>query len=59
MYIYDDPALPSVVLLQSPFRDATLTPDMQVAFNKSTSSATVSVEWIFGEVISSFLSSWI
>ena len=53
MCIYGDPAYPLRVHLQSPFRDARLTPDM-VAFNKSMSAARVSVEWIFGEVINSF-----
>ena len=43
MCIYGDPAYPLRVHLQSPFRDARLTPDM-VAFNKSMSAARVSVQ---------------
>lgn len=53
MCIYGDPAYPLRVHLQSPFRDARLTPEMQ-AFNASMSSVRVSVEWIFGDVVNSF-----
>lgn len=51
MCLYGDPAYP--LHLQSPFRDAQLTPEMQ-AYNKSMSATRVSVEWVFGEVINSF-----
>ena len=53
MCLYGDPAYPQRVHLQSPFRDARLTPEMQ-AFNKSMSAVRVSVEWIFGDVVNSF-----
>lgn len=53
MCLYGDPAYPLHLHLQSPFRDAQLTPEMQ-AYNKSMSATRVSVEWVFGEVINSF-----
>ena len=46
MCIYGDPAYP----LQTPFRNAVLTPDMQ-AFNASMSAVRVSVEWLFGDIV--------
>ena len=53
MCIYGDPAYPLRVHLQSPFRNAVLTADME-AFNKGMSSVRVSVEWLFGDVINYF-----
>ena len=50
MCIYGDPAYPLRVNLQTPFRNAILTPDME-AFNKSMSTVRVSVEWLFGDVV--------
>ena len=55
MYLYGDPTYPLRVHLQHAFGDARLTPDME-AFNQSASGVTVSVEWIFGDVIKSFKS---
>lgn len=53
MCIYGDPAYPLRVQLQAPFRDVVLTPEMQ-AFNQSMSMVRVSVEWLFGDIISYF-----
>ena len=53
MCLYVDPAYPLRVQLQAPFRELQLTPEM-VAYNKSMSSARVSVEWIFGDVVNYF-----
>ena len=53
MCIYGDPAYPLRVHLQPPFRNARLTPEME-EFNKSMSSVRTSVEWIFGDIVSSF-----
>ena len=51
--IYGDPAYPLRVHLQTPFRNNPLTAQMQ-DFNKSMSSVRTSVEWVFGDVVSSF-----
>ena len=53
MCIYGDPAYPLHVHLQAPFRNAALTAEME-EFNKSMSSVRSSVEWIFGDIVSSF-----
>ncbi len=53
MCIYGDPAYPLRVHLQAPFRLVQPNPDME-AFNKSMSSVRVSVEWLFGDIVSSF-----
>lgn len=53
MCLYGDPAYPLRTHLQAPFRDARLTPDMQL-FNKSMSRVRVSVEWTFGDIVRSF-----
>lgn len=50
MYIYGDPAYPLRLHLQTPFRNAVLTRDMQ-AFNASMSAVRVSVEWLFGDIV--------
>ena len=49
MCLYGDPAYPYRVHLQSPYRNAEITPQMQ-DFNKSMSSVRVSVEWLFGDI---------
>ena len=52
--IYGDPAYPQRIHLQRPFQQRQrLTPE-QEAFNQSMSQVRVSVEWIFGEVVSYF-----
>ena len=53
MCIYGDPAYPLRVHLQGPFRNPHLTPLME-AFNASMSSVTISVEWLFGDIINYF-----
>ena len=53
MCIYEDPAYPQRVHLQAPCQNANLTPIMK-EFNTAISSFRVSVEWLFGDVISSF-----
>ena len=53
MCIYGDPAYPLKLHLQTPFRNAVLTPDMQ-AFDASMSAVRVSVEWLFGDIVNFF-----
>ncbi|XP_028415050.1 uncharacterized protein LOC114538135 [Dendronephthya gigantea] len=53
MCLYGDPAYPLRAHLQTPFREAALTPHM-MEFNKSMSTVRVTVEWAFGEVTRSF-----
>ena len=53
MRMYGDPAYPHRVHLQSPFREAVLTDDMKL-FNASMSACSISVEWLFGDVINCF-----
>ena len=53
MCIYGDPAYPLRVHLQAPFRLVEPNPDME-AFNKCMSAVRVSVEWLFGDIVSSF-----
>ena len=51
--IYGNPAYPLRWYLQCPFRGANITAE-QDAFNASMSRVSVSVEWLFGEVIETF-----
>ena len=51
--IYGDPAYPLRPHLQSPFKGAHLT-SLQNDWNKSMSAASLSVEWIFGDIINYF-----
>lgn len=53
MCIYGDPAYPLRVHLQGPFQGAALTPQMEM-YNDSMSSARVSVEWLFGDILNYF-----
>ena len=53
MCLYGDAAYPHRVHLQSPYRNAEITPQMQ-DFNKSMSSVSVSVEWLFGDIANYF-----
>lgn len=53
MCLYGDPAYPLRTHLQAPFRMVQQNADMQ-AFNKSMSAVRISVEWLFGDVVSSF-----
>ena len=53
MCLYGDPAYPLRVHLQAPYRRENQTPEM-AAFNKSMSTARVSVEWIFGDICNYF-----
>ena len=46
MCLYGNPAYPLRVYLEAPFRDAKLTPGMEV-FNLAMSRMGSSVEWIF------------
>lgn len=49
MCVYGDPAYPLRAHLQGPYKGAVLT--LQQEFNKSMSSARVSVEWVFNDII--------
>ena len=51
--IYGDPAYPLRVNLQSPFRNAVLTAQME-AYNEAMSSVRSSVEWLFGDIVNYF-----
>ena len=51
--IYGDPANSLRANLQTPFRGANLTP-LQISWNKEMSSAHVSVEWVFWDIINYF-----
>ncbi len=52
--IYGDPAYPHRIHLQCPYQQRQgLTPEQQ-AFNQSMSHVRVSVEWIFGEIVTFF-----
>lgn len=53
MCIYGDPAYPLRLYLQTPFRNAVLTPDIQ-AFNASMSAVRVSVECLFVDIVNYF-----
>ena len=51
--IYGDPVYPLQAHLQTPIRWANLTP-LPISWNKEMSSACVSVEWVFGDIINYF-----
>ena len=51
--IYGDPAYPLRRYLQTPYKNANLN-DEDKAFNKSTSSVRVAVQWVFGDITSYF-----
>ena len=51
--VYGEPNYPLRGQLQTPFRGAYLNP-FQISWNKEMSSARVSVEWVFGDVINYF-----
>jgi hypothetical protein len=53
MCLYGDAAYPHRIFLQSPYRNAVITPQM-LEFNRSMSSVRVSVEWIFGDIANYF-----
>ena len=53
MCVYGDPAFPLRAHLQGPYKGAVLTLHQQ-EFNKSMSSASVSVEWAFNNIITCF-----
>ena len=51
--IYGDPAYPLRVNLQSPFRNAVLTAQMEV-YSEAMSFVWSSVEWLFGDIVNYF-----
>ena len=53
MCVCGDPAFPLRAHLQGPYKGAVLTLHQQ-EFNKSMSSARVSVEWVFNDIINCF-----
>ena len=53
MCIYGDSAYPLRVHLQGPFKNAVLTPQIY-AYNDAMSSVSISVEWLFGDIINYF-----
>ena len=53
MALYGDPAYPLRVHLQNPFRGAGITPQME-QYNKAMSTVRMSVEWLFGDIVSYF-----
>ena len=53
MCVYGDPAYPLHIHLQAPFRQDHLTPLME-AYNTAMSTVHTSVDWIFGDIITSF-----
>ncbi|PFX12138.1 hypothetical protein AWC38_SpisGene23952 [Stylophora pistillata] len=53
MCLYGDPAYSLRVHSQAPFRMVQPNPDME-AFNKSMSGVRVPVEWLFGDILTSF-----
>ena len=52
--IYGDPAYPHRVHLQCPFARRPNLTDEEQAFNQSMSKVRVSVEWVFGDIVSYF-----
>ena len=48
-FIYGDPAEPIRAHLQTPFKSL-----LQISWNKEMSSAQLSVEWVFGNIINYF-----
>ena len=55
MCVYGDPAYPLRIHLQAPYRGAQITEQMKL-FNKSMSATRVSVEWLFGDIITAISS---
>ena len=53
MCVYDDPAYPLRIHLQAPHRQGRLTQQME-GYNKAMSEVRVPVEWLFGDIITSF-----
>ena len=53
MCIFGDPAYPLRVQLQGPYKNAVVTPAMQV-FNTSMSQVRIAVEWLFGDIVNYF-----
>lgn len=53
MNIYGDLAYPLHLHLQTPFRQAVLTPAMQ-QYNNDMKSIRIAVEWLFGDIINDF-----
>ena len=51
--LYGDPAYPLHVHFQIPFRGAGITPMMEQC-NKAMSTVWMSVEWLFGDIVSFF-----
>ena len=51
--LYGDPAYPSGVNLQAPFKNIQLTPQM-VFYNATMSEVRVAVEWLFGNITNYF-----
>ena len=51
--VYGDPAYPLRMHVQGPFKHGILTPQME-QYNNKMSAVRSSVEWLFGDVISSF-----
>ena len=51
--IYGDPAYPLRVNLQSPFRNAVLTAQMEI-YSEAMSFVWSSVEWLFGDIVNYF-----
>ena len=51
--IYGDPAYPLRAHLQAPFKGNNLT-EIRSEYNKAMSSVRISVEWLFGDIISYF-----
>ena len=51
--IYGDPAYPLWIHLQAPYRQGSLTQQME-DYNKAMRAVRVSVEWLFGDIIDSF-----
>ena len=54
MCVYGDPAYPLRIQFQAPFRQAHLTPLME-AYNTAMSTVRNFVEWIFGNIINSYM----
>ena len=53
MCVYGDPAYPFRIHLQAPYRQGRLTQQTK-DYNKAMSEVRVSVEWLFGGIITSF-----
>ena len=53
MALYGDPAYPLRVHLQVPYRGVGIKPQMKL-HNKAMSSVSMSVEWLFGDIVNYF-----